>query len=49
MYRIWLREDLPEIINSKGERSMNQTRASRFGHAKREGIIVLTDNPGPGK
>lgn len=41
--------DFPQILNSKYEKSMEQTRTNKFGHAKRKGIYTLNDNPGPGQ
>lgn len=41
--------DLPLVLNSKAEKSMNQTQAGRFGQAKREGMFSASEYPGPGK
>lgn len=42
-------KDFPKILNSKGEKSMEQTRTNKFGNSKRQGIYTLNDNPGPGQ
>lgn len=47
--QLLIASDFPIVLNSRGEKSMRQTQASKFGQSRRQGIFEPSDIPGPGQ